>query len=152
MTTQTASHIYYKERARLGYAGLMPFLVCLATVLWTDNPAIVDLAVDALRFYAAVIASFLGAVHWGVLTKDSDRRLARLRWGVIPALSAWVLLFLPAGLGLLGFALLFLVILMVDLRIPPLPDKSYQKLRLRLSLTVVMTLLIAALILPPVSD
>jgi hypothetical protein len=152
VTAKTTSNAFYEERAWLGYAGLIPFLICLAMLLATDNPVRVDLVIDALRYYAAVIASFLGAIHWGVLIKDVDRRHARLRWGIIPSLGAWALLFLPAAPGLLGFAVLFAAILFVDLKILPLPDMKYQKLRLRLSVVVVMTLLAAALILPPFND
>ena len=134
MTVGTTGNAWNRERSWLGYAGLIPFFVCLAVLVLTDNTASAVLAIDALRYYAAVIASFLGAVHWGALMKDLEhRRHARIRWGIIPSLVAWVLLFLPAGPGLLGFALLFAVLLVVDLRLLPLPDTSYQRLRLRLS-------------------
>ena len=46
----------------LGYAGLLPFFGGLA-LLW--YPPMADLGISALTLYAAVILSFVGAVHWG---------------------------------------------------------------------------------------
>ena len=110
-----------------------------------DDPAQTKVVEDALRYYAAVIASFLGAVHWGVVATDPEHRRARLRWGVMPSIVAWVLLLLTAKTAFYGFALLFAVILVVDWQLLPLPDPRYRQLRLRLSIVVILTLLIAAL-------
>lgn len=135
---------WQQERSWLGYGGLFPFFGGVALLLITDDPAWSAIALDSLRYYAAVIASFLGAVHWGVLTTDVNRRTAHLRWGVLPALIAWVLLLIPSNLALLGFALLFAAILLVDWRILPLLDSDYRRLRLHLSFLVIVALLIAA--------
>jgi len=145
MTTATANSFWRKERAALGYAGLAPFVGGFLILLTTDNLAHAVVAEDSLRYYAAVIASFLGAVHWGVAASDPKRRHARLRWGVVPALAAWVLLLLPAHSAFYGFAPLFAAILIVDRHFLPLPDTNYQQLRLRLSVIVIVTLVIAAL-------
>lgn len=134
-----------RERHWLGYAGLIPFLAGLGGILFADRPAWEAAAYDAMRHYAAVIASFLGAVHWGIAAgSDDDLRTARLRWGVTPALIAWVLLALPTPVALAGFAALFLLVLAVDSRLLPVPDDDYRALRLRLSPIVVIVLLIAA--------
>lgn len=144
MTTAPAPS-WRRERRWLGYAGLIPFLAGLAAILLADRPAWETAAYDAMRHYAAVIASFLGAVHWGIAVgSNDDLRPARLRWGVTPALIAWVLLALPTPVSLAGFATLFLLILAVDSRLLPVPDDDYRALRLRLSLVVVTVLLIAA--------
>jgi hypothetical protein len=50
-----------------------------------------------LQSYAAVILSFLGAVHWGIALweTDTERLWRRLGWGVTPSLLAWIALLLP---------------------------------------------------------
>ena len=133
------------ERRWLGYAGLVPFLIGVAVVLASDVPAWRELAYETLRHYAAVIASFLGAVHWGMAQRHDRYSRARLHWGVMPALIAWALLAVsPVGAALLGFALLFVLILVVDRYLLPVLDDAYRRLRLQLSLVVVASLLLAA--------
>jgi hypothetical protein len=134
---------WQRERAWLGYAGLAPFLAGLAALALAADGEVQRLAGDLLRYYAAVIASFLGAVHWGV-TADDPRQRARLRWGVIPALCAWVLLMLPAAAAFAGFALLFALILGVDRYLLPILDDRYRALRLQLSAVVIAAMLLAA--------
>lgn len=136
---------WQRERGWLGYAGLIPFVACLGVILVADDANRLQVAVDTLRHYAAVIASFLGAVHWGVAADARDGlRRARLRWGVMPALIGWTLLAVPAAFAFAGFALLFALILAVDRYLLPILDDGYRRLRLRLSLVVVATLAGAA--------
>ena len=139
-----ATDDWQRERLWLGYAGLLPFVTCLAVVVAGDV-AWRATAIELLRIYAALIASFLGAVHWGVTTNRGDgRQRARLRWGVMPALIAWTLLLLPDAYAFAGLALLFVLILIVDRYLLPVLDDAYRQLRLRLSLVVVGTLAIAS--------
>jgi hypothetical protein len=142
-----AGDAWQTERRWLGYAGLAPFLACAAVLLLADEPAWRRVAMDTLRDYAAVIASFLGAVHWGMAAQRNDAYVrARLHWGVTPALIAWVLLAVePARIALLGFAALFVLILIVDRFLMPVLDATYRELRVRLSVIVVVSLLVAAL-------
>jgi len=143
---------WQRERAWLGYAGLVPFVAGVTALTVARDSANVALVTDLLRHYAAVIASFLGAVHWGVAAApEGPLRQARLRWGVTPALLAWLLLPLPATAAFVGFALLFALILAVDRYLLPILDSHYRRLRLRLSLAVIGALLIAALMTPGVS-
>jgi fermentation-respiration switch protein FrsA (DUF1100 family) len=73
---------------RLGYAGLLPF-VLLAIATWVAEPGRRAFAVLALAGYGAVIASFLGAIHWGLLMRDTSKQsLSLLGWGVMPSLLA----------------------------------------------------------------
>ena len=58
---------------RLGYAGLLPF-VLLAMVTWVTEPGHRGVAVLALTGYGAVIASFLGAIHWGLVMRDASKQ------------------------------------------------------------------------------
>jgi hypothetical protein len=148
VTTGTIDHRWLQERSWLGYAGLLPFLGATATLaVGTDAPGS-QLAIDVMRYYAAVIASFLGAVHWGFAVAGVGGQYSRLRWGVMPALLACALLLVPPAPALVGFALLFAAILVVDVRLLPLLDERYRQLRVRLSAVVVATLLLTALLIP----
>jgi len=151
VTAGTIEQQWLQERSWLGYAGLLPFLGCAAIVVSGADTGTTQLATDVMRYYAAVIASFLGAVHWGVAATSVSGRYARLRWGVTPALISWTLLLVPAAPALLGFALLFVAILVVDVRLLPLLDERYRRLRIQLSAVVIASLLLTAVIIPGVS-
>lgn len=105
-----------KMASRLGYAGLIPFLVFAVFSAWTepDNAGYLK----ALIAYGATILAFLGGVHWGhVLRNDStDRVAARLLIAVIPQLIAWIALLLAplAGILLLGVALVLMLAVDLD--------------------------------------
>jgi len=64
----TASHVEVPSvwANRFGYAGLLPF-VFLAVAIWVVEPGHRSLLGLALASYGAVIASFLGAIHWGLV-------------------------------------------------------------------------------------
>jgi hypothetical protein len=84
----------------LGYAGLLPFVAgALGITLLEGEPR--AFAARALVAYAAVILSFLGAVHWGVeLARAEPGAARRLAVGVLPSLAGWVALLLPLRHGL----------------------------------------------------
>lgn len=136
---------WQREWRRLGYAGVIPFVACAAGMLLADDPGWRTIAADTLRHYAAVIASFLGAVHWGAADARDGLHPARLRWGVLPALLAWMLLALPATLSFAGFAVLFVLILIVDRYLLPVLDDRYRRLRLPLTGLVVATMIVATI-------
>ncbi|MDJ0741411.1 MAG: DUF3429 domain-containing protein [Gammaproteobacteria bacterium] len=141
---QLTADVWQRERRWLGFAGLLPFLVCVAAIYAGDALAR-TVAIDVLGSYAAVIASFLGAVHWGAAADDRDGlHHARLRWGVMPALIAWTLTMLPPPFAFAGFAVLFTLILVVDRYLLPVLDDRYREMRLHLSLIVIAALLLAA--------
>ena len=112
---------------RLGLAGLVPFfappLAILALPALTADPAAVAaygvVLVGVQLTYAAVIVSFLGAVHWGLVLADRGGRgqggaaglaaaPARMAWSVVPSLGAWLtlVLFQVTLIGWLGLALM----------------------------------------------
>jgi hypothetical protein len=84
----------------LGYGGLVPFVVAVLGIALLDGE-LRALAARALLAYGAVILSFLGAVHWGLLLErpvpDAPNRLLA---GLLPALAGWVALLLPVRYGL----------------------------------------------------
>ena len=141
-----------RNRRILGYAGLLPFAGCLAVILMADNPDVQALAATQLLYYAALIASFLGAIHWGVaFYGQAHLQTARLVWGVTPALMAWPLLSLPPHNAFAGMAALFAFVLVVDCYLLRLLDDDYRRLRLRLSVMVIACLLTAAATTPAVA-
>lgn len=128
----------------LGYAGLLPVVLGGALVLLPGFRVV--FGVDTLFMlvsYAAVILSFLGAVHWGVALAGPLKPFkSRLLMGlsVVPALLAWLALLAgPAGastalLLLLGFALWWVY----EWTVPGRQALAEWYLRLRLQLTAVV--------------
>ncbi|MDP1565966.1 MAG: DUF3429 domain-containing protein [Polaromonas sp.] len=83
----------------LGVAGLLPFMAGAAAV-WLLGPQD-RLPAAALLAYAALIASFLGGIHWGLAMRDAPANAAQLLWGVSPSLLGWLAVLLPPRWGLL---------------------------------------------------
>jgi hypothetical protein len=129
----------------LGYAGLAPF-VAGALELWLLPGVLVDFIERALLTYAAVILSFMGAVHWG-LAMRSHRDVINLQLGlsVIPALLAWVALMLPAVAAYPVFILCFIALYVFDLQAVKahMVPGWYPTLRLPLTIGVVLSLAVA---------
>lgn len=129
----------------LGYGGLTPF-VFFGTAAWFGAGDWQVFALHALAVYAAVILSFLGAIHWGLSLADPSHRvfgLAGPAWAVMPSIAAWAALLLPKTAGLIVLLLLFPLVLWVDrasLRATPLPPR-YLTLRGHLTLGAVLFLL-----------
>jgi hypothetical protein len=141
-----ATHLKHSTQVlQLGYAGLLPF-VAGALLVWllrepagaqaAEGQAVMahSLVAQALAAYAAVIASFLGGIHWGLALREPAPPLAWLAWGVTPSLLAWVAVLLPPGPGLVLLALLLLACYGVDRRLYPVQGLArWLPLRLRLS-------------------
>jgi len=132
---------------RLGYAGLLPFVLgCL--LIWLIDPRDED-PYRFVRFataaYAALIASFLGGIVWGLafLRGVADRR--SLIWGVAASLLAWIGVLMPphAGLALLG-ALLVACYLMDRRLYPQLGATDWLTLRFRLTVVASLSCFLAA--------
>jgi hypothetical protein len=122
--------------------GLIPF-VLLAAVQWFSVPGWRMLAGSALLSYGALIVSFLGGIHWGLVMRGRPVASARLIWGVLPSLLGWlaVLLDSPWGQAVLVVSLLACFVV----------DRSVYRalglqawLPLRAALTTVATLSVAA--------
>jgi hypothetical protein len=138
----------------LGNLGLLPF-VALAIAVWMpwESWQLAKLQA-ALVAYAAVILSFLGAVHWGLVmaTPNLERTQAwnALLWGVMPALLGWLaLLMLMLGVPawvVLGFLVgdLWLARLVDGSLMPMYAAPAHWYLGLRTRLTVIATLALGA--------
>ena len=123
----------------LGYGGLVPF-VGLALVMWLVPPQFqVDVAL-ALLAYGALIASFLGGVHWGTgfLMGEAAPRM-QFVWGVVPSLLGWLALLLPVRAGLPVLAVLLVACYGVDRTTYPAVGLG-RWLPMRLQLTAVAAL------------
>jgi Protein of unknown function (DUF3429) len=135
----------------LGYAGLAPFILLaallwitktdqLAALLWIGQTYLHSWLAMALTSYAALIATFLGGIHWGIAaTQPQAVRRFHLIWGITPSLVAWIGLIMPAHAGLPLIAVLLVACYFVD-------RNSYAKagwsawLPMRLQLTIVAVL------------
>ena len=135
---------------KLGYAGLIPF-VLLAALLWTVRADVQAWVAIALVAYAASIASFLGAIHWGLAQRlaflqddvQNGNNAARIRfhyiWGVTPSLMAWLAAIIPAYAGLPLLGLILSACYLVDRRTYAGAGMAFW-LPMRLQLTVVAVL------------
>ena len=80
----------------LGLAGLIPFVAAAIATLLLPEAGQRELAGRVLLGYGAVILSFLGGVHWGLVLRDRPQQPFRpLAIGVLPSLLGWGSLFLP---------------------------------------------------------
>jgi hypothetical protein len=129
----------------LGAGGLIPFVV-LALALWWPASGQQGAISHALASYGATIASFLGAIHWGLAMRDrSGAGAGPYLWGVTPSLLAWLALLLPPAEGLLGLAVLLGVCLLVDQRrYPHYQLQAWLPLRRRLTLVASLNCLAGA--------
>ena len=99
---------------RLAYAGLIPF-VGLALTLWFLEPSHHAVIAGALLGYSATIASFIGAIYWGLVMRDAAKQSQPiLAWGVLPSLLAWLALLAGSSLGLFLMAGLLWLCFAVD--------------------------------------
>ena len=126
----------------IGAGGLVPFVV-LSGAVW----AVPDYATSLLRWltaYAAVVASFLGGVYWGVALMhpemgEQDRGVF-MTWSIVPAIAAWVAVFMPLKTGFLMLIATYVIQVAAERQLASrfrLPD---WYLRLRAGLTPVAVL------------
>jgi len=119
--------------ARLGYAGLLPF-VAGAALVWLVNPEAHPYATLVLSAYAASIVSFLGGIHWGIAFGQPQPDPRLFIWGVVPSLGAWVSVVMPPSAGLVVQGVLLVVCYAVDRRVYPAHGmQRWLTLRFRLS-------------------
>ena len=124
---------------RLGYAGLIPF-VLLAALAWLVEPGLLPFVAIALAGYAATIVSFLGGIHWGIgFMKGNTAPQFHFVWGVVPSLIAWLALMMPAYAALPLLGMMVVACYVVDSKTYPAAGLA-SWLAMRLRLTVVATL------------
>ena len=115
----------------------LPARDALVPLLTHPDAVVRAQAAHALLAYGTTIASFLGAIHWGLAMREPGTpQPGPFVWGVFPSLVAWVALLLPLSQGLVTLALLLGVCLAVDWRSYPAYGLM-QWLPMRLHLTLV---------------
>ncbi len=130
----------------LGYGGLIPFILTLAGIYF-GNEAVSAYSVVAFVSYAAVICSFVGAVHWGFILRSDDLRRQNLLLSisVLPGLLGWLALISPLPVALIILIITYPLVLIYE-RLSELdellPD-GYKTMRVVLTMLVTMMLLIA---------
>ncbi|MCU0761986.1 MAG: DUF3429 domain-containing protein [Hydrogenophaga sp.] len=125
----------------LGRAGLLPF-VGLAVLLWLVHTDFQPWVALALAAYGALIASFLGGIHWGIgwsMPATQRSPVVHFGWGVVPSLLAWPGLLMPPLPGLAWMGALLLLCYAVDRPLYQRAGLSHW-LGLRLQLTTVAAL------------
>lgn len=149
MTAATFSDRLPPSAAWLGYGGLVPFLVLAPAALLDSHHG--PVFSEFLYTYAAIILSFVGALHWGFAIGLPELEPARRRslflWSVVPALLAWPAAFLGPQLGSLLLIFGFVLHYRQDCRLVrevSLP-RWYLPLRLHLTVVASLCLLVAAL-------
>jgi hypothetical protein len=123
--------------------------VGLAAALCVARPGDWPFASAALLAYGAIIASFLGAIHWGLLMRPgSAQPLPALLWGVTPGLLGWVALLLDPAPGLVLITLLLWACFAVDrVFYPRYQMQAWLPLRLWLTLAASSSCLAAVIAL-----
>jgi hypothetical protein len=134
----------------LGALGLIPFVLCTSALFATPGD-FTPFLLQWLSSYAAVILSFVGALHWAFAMlhpgmREADRNLS-FAWSVIPALTGWAATLLQALPGLLLLAAAFSVHYGADRQFAQRFTLPGWYLRLRAGLTgvAVLCLLLAAI-------
>ena len=126
--------------ARLGYAGLVPFVALALGLRFLPSEAR-EFCVFAVAAYAATITSFLGAIHWGLAMREAPSTSSSesagavpFMWGVVPSLVAWFALLSSPAVALLVLGVLLWVCYAVDKSVYP-KFNLQSWLRMRLVLT-----------------
>jgi len=132
----------------LGYLGLIPFVVlsfCSSFGVEVDWFGVLNTE-QALLSYAAIIITFIGAVHWGIALSSSGslNKSIHYLYSVIPSLLAWGLLFLPVKVSLYGMVLALIGLYLVDRALlSSVQTKNYLTLRLHLTVVAGLSMAIA---------
>ena len=131
--------------AGLGHVALVPF-VAGAVLVWTIDASLRPAASLALAAYAAVVASFIGAIHWGLGFRQDGAPTSLFGWGVVPSIVAWIAVLVPARDGLVALGLLLSVCYLVDRRVYPREGvAAWLPLRRRLTIPAALCCLAGAI-------
>lgn len=165
----------------LGYGGVLPFLVLTVVILLGNNSMdIIVFLTEAgvikdsnfysqskplmslqtwMAIYAAIIISFIGAIHWGVVIALNNKLISSeksqlLIYSNVPALLAWFSFLLPINITLLFLAVIILLTYFLDRlllfkklksNVSEELSQDFSRLRMHLSVTVSLLLFVTAL-------
>lgn len=108
-----------KAASRLAYLGLLPLVFGTGLAWLLGRPEDIEdhaQVMHGLSLYAAVIVSFLGALHWGVAMRHAEAAARTYVTAVLPALAAWVAALMPAYAGLVVHGVLLMAVYLMDRR------------------------------------
>lgn len=123
--------------AWMGYLGLLPFFAT-ALGVWVGPNWIAGW----LLAYGAIILSFVGAIHWGLVMGRGEASAAVFQASVLPALVGWAALLVPVIVGLPVVAVAFIAWRVWESRaaVVAMP-RWFRRLRTALTLGAVVALL-----------
>jgi hypothetical protein len=129
---------------RLGYAGLVPFVVG-AVFSWLVSAQALPYVALGLAAYGAAIVSFLGGIHWGVAFREPEPEPRQLAWGVVPTFGAWLGVMMPPNAGLVVLGTMLVVCYLIDRQLYPRHGlQRWLTLRFRLSAVAALCCFVAA--------
>ena len=129
---------------RLGYLALLPFVLGAALV-WGVRSDAHPHATAALSAYAAVVAAFIGAIHWGLAMREPQPEPRLFVWGVVPAMVAWVAVLMPPDAGLVIHGAMLVLCYLVDRKVYPARGvAAWLTLRFRLSVVASLSCFVGA--------
>lgn len=130
---------------RLGYLAVLPFVLG-AVLVWWSQPDWRPLASQSLTVYAAVVLSFIGAIHWGLAFPQAEPATRLFVWGVVPSIVAWIAVLLQPRVGLAIHAAMLIGCYVVDRNVYRKEHvERWLPLRLRLTITATLSCLAGAL-------
>lgn len=142
---------------RLGYAGLIPFVVFTILAWLVNNDQALAFVALGMAAYAALIASFLGGLHWGVVwlrqsgllgtaaVLDAATAKRHLLWGITPTLLAWLGVLMPSHAALPWLGMVLVLCYLVDRKLfPNVGLGPWLTLRFRLSVVAALSCFLAA--------
>lgn len=122
----------------------MPFVVG-AVLVWTAAPGWHATVSQALSAYAAVVISFIGAIHWGLAFPQAAPAPRLFVWGVVPSLVACAAVLLAPRIALVVHAAMLVACYLVDrVTYPEQNVAAWLPLRLRLTLFATLSCLVGA--------
>lgn len=129
---------------RLGYAGLVPFILG-ALLVWLVREDAHPYVTMGLSAYAGTVVALLGGVHWGLGMRQTVPSPAPFVWGAVPCFLAWLGVMMPAYAGLVVHGVALIACYLVDRRsYPGLGASAWLTLRFRLSAVAALCCFIGA--------
>ena len=131
----------------LSILGLLPFAFGLIDLLINkDN---LFFLINIPKYYGAIILTFLGAVYWGIVLKDSVQNYLSEKfkayivcWSIFPSILAIFNLILRDNLSIIVLATCFIFVQIVDEFIIKYLKLPIWYLRLRRILTILVVIIL----------
>ena len=134
----------------LGYSGLIPFIT-FSIGSWLPSPYS-SYSETIIITYAAIILSFMGAIHWGAAMSNKETRHNRYYLtSIIPALAAWLSLLVPEIFSLFILVTGFALLISYDIAVEKPQGFPAWYIPIRIRLTIIVLLCLASALLSRVT-